>query len=165
MRASELKVQVSDARANAKNEAQRDCKGGFLRSRGAWLIVREAGKAEPIVADGELEFTGTRRQMETIERWLTKAKPGTTVWVEGGWNHAESLAGFSDGEYDPWVSEWSVQVDAPLKAVDPTQVLLEALQEIADGCRRRLRKGRDKGDASTLRVCEEAVAAATGGKA
>ena len=42
--------------------------------------------------------------------------------------------------------------------------LLDALREVADGCERRLRKGKDQGDLDTLRVCRSAIAKAEGGE-
>jgi hypothetical protein len=50
--------------------------------------------------------------------------------------------------------------DIRLMAAAP--VMLTALQEIADGCERRLRKGKDQGDLDTLRVCRTAIATAEG---
>lgn len=40
--------------------------------------------------------------------------------------------------------------------------LLSALREVADGCERRLRKGKDQGDLDTLRVCRIAIDKAEG---
>jgi hypothetical protein len=40
--------------------------------------------------------------------------------------------------------------------------MLAALREVADGCERRLRKGKDQGDLDTLRVCRAAIAKAEG---
>jgi hypothetical protein len=42
--------------------------------------------------------------------------------------------------------------------------LLAALREVADGCARRLRKGKDQGDLDTLRLCLTAIAKAEGGE-
>jgi hypothetical protein len=52
--------------------------------------------------------------------------------------------------------------DANLIAAAPD--LLAALREVADGCERRLRKGKDQGDLDTLRVCRSAIAKAEGGE-
>ena len=40
--------------------------------------------------------------------------------------------------------------------------MLAALREVADGCARRLRKGKDQGDLDTLRLCRTAIAQAEG---
>lgn len=40
--------------------------------------------------------------------------------------------------------------------------LVAALQQIADGCERRLRKGHDEGDAASLDIARSAIAKATG---
>ncbi len=40
--------------------------------------------------------------------------------------------------------------------------MLAALREVADGCERRLRKGKDQGDLDTLRLCRTAIAKAEG---
>jgi hypothetical protein len=52
------------------------------------------------------------------------------------------------------------EANARLMAAAPE--LLAALREIAEGCARRLRKGKDQGDLDTLRVCRRAIAAAEG---
>jgi len=52
------------------------------------------------------------------------------------------------------------RVNAILIAAAPD--LLAALREVADGCERRLRKGKDQGDLDTLRVCRSAIAKAEG---
>jgi hypothetical protein len=48
--------------------------------------------------------------------------------------------------------------DAVLIAAAPD--LLAALQQIADGCERRLRKGHDDGDAASLDIARAAIAKA-----
>lgn len=50
--------------------------------------------------------------------------------------------------------------DARLIASAPD--LVAALQQIADGCERRLRKGHDEGDAASLDIARAAIAKATG---
>lgn len=81
----------------------------------------------------------------------------------------------------PWTVEWSdeegndgvtieapdgpvafrvLEVDSRLIAAAPE--MLAALREVADGCARRLRKGKDQGDLDTLRLCRTAIEQAEG---
>jgi hypothetical protein len=53
-----------------------------------------------------------------------------------------------------------VSADRHLIAAAPE--MLAALREFADGCERRLRKGKDQGDLDTLRLCRTAIAKAEG---
>jgi hypothetical protein len=54
----------------------------------------------------------------------------------------------------------TAEANARLIAAAPE--LLAALREVADGCARRLRKGKDQGDLDTLRLCRTAIAKAEG---
>jgi len=67
-----------------------------------------------------------------------KSPGGTTVYSTEGFTHTEA--------------------DAHLIRAAPT--MLDALLSIADGCRWRLLKGDDGGDADTLKQCEVAIAKA-----
>jgi hypothetical protein len=51
---------------------------------------------------------------------------------------------------------------AKLRPADPA--LLGFLHQIADECKRRLRKGKDSGDLLTLQLCRAAISKAEGGK-
>jgi hypothetical protein len=55
---------------------------------------------------------------------------------------------------------YTTEADARLIAAAPE--LLDALKEVADGCKYRLRKGDDNGDRHTLRLCRAAIAKAEG---
>lgn len=104
---SELVEAVRDARNEAENEAIRCCpKKGIIRSRGAWIIVKVPGEGDARISDGMLPFKGTKKQIDG----LIAEFPGAGIYVEGGFNYAESLQDFFDGAYDSWVSEWSVEV-------------------------------------------------------
>lgn len=106
---TELKAAVQAARATARAEAVESCgRSGCLQSRGAWIKVRNvAGE----VIQGECdtwEFTGTAKQFKELAD-LLRYGSACTITIEGGWNWAASPRAMADLEYDPWVSEWSVE--------------------------------------------------------
>lgn len=106
---SDIKEAVSVAREAAENEAIRSCpKKGMIRSRGAWLIVKVPGEGDCRISDGMMPFKGTQKQIDA----LIAEFPEAGIYVEGGFNYAESVRDFCDGAYDPWVSEWSVEIQA-----------------------------------------------------
>ena len=99
---------VKLARNVAKKEARQACgRKGLIESRGAWIIVRVPGEGDPKVSEGMCEFKGTQKQIAEI----LAEYPGADVSIEGGFNWAACVADFADGSYDPWVSEWVVNVE------------------------------------------------------
>jgi hypothetical protein len=82
---------------------------------------------------------------------ISDGKPNEHGEVERGiatvWGNRPSLSATAHG-------------DALLIAAAPD--LLEAVKSIADGCESRLRKGKDNGDLTTLRLCRAVIAIAEG---
>lgn len=107
--AAELKRQVSAARTDCLDHLRREpeTRHLWLVSRGA--CVRYTDKhGEPNGCD-EWPFTGTAAEFKRLQDLANE--PGThAVYIEGGFNAAESGRDYADGIYDPWVGEWSVAV-------------------------------------------------------
>jgi hypothetical protein len=74
--------------------------------------------------------------------------------VHEGWRRIGAVCGVFAKDTD------EAEANARLMAAAPE--LLAALRETAEGCARRLRKGKDQGDLDTLRVCRRAIATAEG---
>lgn len=111
IRASEVQAKVVDARALARIEAARACGRGFYGSRGAWIVIPSKSGGEAIVGDGHWEWG--RGSEKLLQQALDRARyepDAAGVYIEGGWNFAAAMSEFSDGAYDPLVSEWSVEV-------------------------------------------------------
>jgi hypothetical protein len=107
--AKELREAVSEARSIAKVEAERSCGRGFLSSRGAWFIATRDNGAESNATDGTIEFKGTQKQLDDeIARLRLDCPDINDIYIEGGFNFAETMADLRDHVYEPWVSEWSV---------------------------------------------------------
>lgn len=106
--AGDLKQAVRDARSDAERDAQKHYRTGVLRSRGAWVIVTTKG--EGLVTDGTLEFTGTQKQLDELLRYYAGRPDVEGIYIEGGFNWAESVRAFADCDYEPWVTEWTVTV-------------------------------------------------------
>ena len=56
------------------------------------------------------------------------------------------------------------QCDADARLIAAAPEMLGFLHQIADECKRRLRKGKDSGDLLTLQLCNAAISKAEGGK-
>lgn len=87
-----------------------------------------------------------------MSSWSVTEKPG--VWV------GPVVAGSSGRPLAYVIPSVNAADTARLLAAVPE--LLAALRDIAEGCERRLRKGKDQGDLGTLRLCRKAIAKAEG---
>lgn len=101
-------AEVQHDRNYALVEAKRNCGKGCYQSRGAWIIVVDKMKPEPICSAGEWEFKPTKAVTLKLQEYLSA---GHEVYVEGGFNYGESVRDFEYGTYEPYVSEWSVRVE------------------------------------------------------
>ncbi len=84
-------------------------------------------------------------------------------WVEG----TDHPMGEGREVYDGFGRTASVYGASPTAAANASLIaaapeMLAALREVADGCERRLRKGKDQGDLDTLRLCRTAIEQAEG---
>lgn len=107
--ATALKADVAAARADCKDALRRDPDTSrlWLVSRGAWVRTIDA-KGEANETDS-WPFLGTA--WEFVQLTALTARPDiSAIYIEGGFNAAESGRDYADGNYDPWVGEWSVAV-------------------------------------------------------
>lgn len=105
-----LQEAIKQARSDAKADARRDCDKGFLKSRGVWMIT--TNNKEGLVAPNSESIwfgeTVTARKFDGLIARVEAHFPHVDeIRFDGGWDHAETMADF-DGNYTPWVAEWSV---------------------------------------------------------
>lgn len=99
---------VSMARSDCLDALRRDrdTRRLWLVSRGAW--VRTIGPDGNASNESDTwEFKPTAACYAEIMALRTDPAV-TAVYIEGGFNGAETGQDYADGAYDPWVGEWSV---------------------------------------------------------
>jgi hypothetical protein len=109
--AAQLCMDCSASYQDALSGAKRQIKGGIFRSRGQW--VRVIANGDSIVDSGDVEWRGTQKQLDVIMQVYGQMAGLEGIYIEGGVNWASSLADFELGEYEPWVTEWSVTIYLP----------------------------------------------------
>lgn len=102
---------VQDARWFALLESQSACgKGGVHRSRGVEFSVVD-DRGDKLNESGCWSWGGGKAEYDRdIAAILAKWPEAVAIHLEGGYDFSESIYAFAQGEYDPWVSEWSVLV-------------------------------------------------------
>ena len=100
---TELKEMVSEERAKARKEAE-GC-APIIRSRGAYFTA--LSDDEKLTESDMIEFKGIKQLRKDIAYWKTQG--ATKFFIEGGFDAGESIRYFYD-DYQPWVSDWSVEV-------------------------------------------------------
>lgn len=107
---SELNAAISEARVLAENEAIKSCgRKGCLRSRGMSV---KATSATGDVIRGEAEswcFAGKAAEFTELADMLRYDTEVVKITIDGGFNWAESVRAMNDHDYEPFVSEWSVE--------------------------------------------------------
>lgn len=105
---SEIKLKVQSARVVARHEAGRyySC----VQSRGAHVYCRD-GDNNLFEAES-YEWDGTKKDLQNalkhaVEKYGNKS---VTFGIEGGFNGADSVHDLHNDAYEPWVSEWSVEL-------------------------------------------------------
>lgn len=105
---SEIKKLVQDARDVAQREAFKyySC----VRSRGAHVYCRIDGNN--VYEAESYEWNGTKKDLQNAINYIIKTYPGkkAVFGIEGGFNGANSVQDLNDDCYDPWVSEWTVEL-------------------------------------------------------
>ena len=101
---------VVKARKEAKEEAQASSDFKFQFSRGAHLCtLDEKGQCSPNPQAEACEWSCTLKEiyklLEKQERYEF-----TEIYIAGGWDSAESMIAYKEGDYNPWDSEWIVAV-------------------------------------------------------
>jgi hypothetical protein len=105
-----LNAAISLGYQGALKDAKRGGPRGCYRSRGKWVVVTRKDGGEPLVAMGALEWKGTKKQFDSLLAEYGENPLVAGLFIEGGVDYAASVNDFTDGCYDPWVSEWSVTV-------------------------------------------------------
>jgi len=107
--ATALKQAVSAARGDCLDALRKDpdTRRLWLVSRGACIRwVNKCGEASEADA---WPFNGTAAELAKM-RELAGRLEVDGIYIEGGFNGAESGRDYADGAYDPWGGEWSVCV-------------------------------------------------------
>lgn len=97
--------QIKNLVSEARYEAVMDAHSGavFIRSRGTFL-----GSSDKGATDGDAyTWDGT---IKGIFTYLKQYPEAPNVIIGGGYDGASSLRDFRDGNYDPWISCWDVEV-------------------------------------------------------
>ena len=103
MNFTELKELVADEREKARREAE-GC-APIIRSRGTFFTA--LSDEEKLTESDTIEFTTLKNLRKAIAYW--KSRGATKFFIEGGFDAGESIKYFYD-DYQPWVSDWSVEV-------------------------------------------------------
>lgn len=109
---AEMNEAIVAERAKARKEAREACGPGALRSRGTYTITADnTGRAGP--CDESLVYFD-HKSKKTLRALIEKIEanyPNTTeIYVEGGFDFAESVRDMNEGIYDPEVSVWSLLI-------------------------------------------------------
>lgn len=111
-----IRDRIAVARAAAVKEAK--AAGGCYFSRGTYIATADkGGQCAPCPEAEALAWDGTVKEIvELVNRVRADYPNVLSVYIAGGYDSADSPQAYRDGEYEPWVSEWSVPVwerDAP----------------------------------------------------
>lgn len=111
-----LKFETLDAVKDAVRAARGDCQDwlrrngyrhSFLRSRGTHLHMRS--RVDALSGEGESDpWDGTGKSLDALLRAAQADPRAETIYLEGGFNAADSLDAFDAYDYEPWAGEWSV---------------------------------------------------------
>lgn len=106
----DLKEAVKNARGPAEDEARRY---PWSRSRGTMIGTTgfDDSQCAPCPGGEAVPWNGTLREItETIEE-VRKSYPAVRcVYVFGGYDGADTFDQLYGGDYEPWVSNWEVEV-------------------------------------------------------
>jgi hypothetical protein len=108
-----LKHQITAARNAALRESIADCgRRGVHQSRGTWLCTADAGgQCGPLPAAECHFWRGTWHEIRAAIADVKANHPGVThLYVSGGYDHADSVRDYHDGNYTPWTGTWDVLV-------------------------------------------------------
>lgn len=109
MKLKDIKEKVREARDDAEDEARYNTGNvGVVRSRGMHLYGHKNDTC--ILGEAESwEWDGTLRDLNKAIAFMEK-EGGHRLYICGGFNWAKSLDDMNCDEYEPWVSDWSVDV-------------------------------------------------------
>lgn len=98
---------IQEARDIARIEATAEF--STLRSRGWWLSACDAS-GETITENADLNVTAITLQLFLEEHMELVERGATSISISGGFDGADSLYDLNNGNYTPWVSDWSFEV-------------------------------------------------------
>lgn len=107
-----VKREVRAARYAALHEAKRTGGRGYYPSRGTFLATLSVqGQCPPApMAECKL-WKGTLKEINSLITLCLALYPDATeVVIGGGFDFAESVRHYADGDYTPWISSWEVSV-------------------------------------------------------
>lgn len=109
-----LQQTVGKVRA-ARRDAYREAKGSmpWVRSRGTFLCTAGPGndQAEPNPEADCPEWDGTMREIRDLIAKVEDRYPDVDlIYIAGGFDGGETLRDLTDGNYEPWLSNWQVHV-------------------------------------------------------
>ncbi|TNC80840.1 MAG: hypothetical protein C9356_12000 [Oleiphilus sp.] len=107
MNYSSVKAQISTLR----NEAKRVAQSGYavVRSRGVFLSGYD-DKGQKIGDGEDHRLSGTRKDLvAAIDR--LRSKGASVLTINGGFDGTHTVADWGDDYYDPWVSDWSFNIE------------------------------------------------------
>ena len=96
MKLYELKAMVREAREVAENEARQHYT--TVQSRG--IELKYSGDCEPIYLN--------RLTMKALNEFIANSPKGSDIWVQGGFDGADSPRDMMESNYETWVSEWAL---------------------------------------------------------
>jgi hypothetical protein len=112
-------AQIKDDCSVAANESKRDYRKefprGFVLSRGRYLsisVVDANGNVRDLYPGEARRWDGTlsdlQRAIEFARKECTSTEKPFEIGIFGGFDYADSLRDYQDGEYSPLVAEWEV---------------------------------------------------------
>lgn len=106
----QIKDRIVTARVVAHKEAK-TTKLPFLRSRGCVLGTSNlSDQCIPFVAAEGHTWGGTKRELIASIQKAIDTPGATEFYLEGGYDGGERLDDFDGGNYEPWVSTWTVLI-------------------------------------------------------
>lgn len=109
---SEMNEAIVAERNKARKEARELCGPGALRSRGTYTLTADkTGRAGPCQESLVCFDHKTKKGLNALIATIEAEYPGVTeIYVEGGFDYAESVRDMNEGIYDPEISVWSLLV-------------------------------------------------------
>lgn len=97
---SDVQKKIKFERSKAEDKARRHYP--IVQSRG---VKFSALKGNESLTDGaEIEFSGKKELVELINDYLEKG--ATEIYIQGGFDGAESVKAMADYERDTWIEDW-----------------------------------------------------------
>ena len=107
--AATLNAACVSAHQDCYHETRRELRG-CIRSRGRKVYAIDLnGHIIPKYESEGVDWTGTAAQFMEL-RELANTGTVSMIGISCGYDYADSVRGFEDGCYDPFVAEWDVVV-------------------------------------------------------